>query len=420
MEHISTSALLAFLFFLVVCSAFFSGSEIGMMSINRYRLRHLVRQKNRAAMRVQRLLERPDRLLGVILIGNTFANILASAVATIVAVQLFGDIGVAISTIGLTLIILIFAEMAPKTLAAIYPQNVANVTSVLLVVLLYILSPFVWFTSTISNGLLRLLRVNVKHQKSEHLSSDELRTVVHEAGSLIPNEHKEMLVGILDLSQVSIDDIMVPRNEIVGLNLSDSLDEILEDLENSQHTRMPIYEDSIDNVKGMVHLRHVLNYIMEDELTKEALLDLKEDVYFVPEGTALSQQLINFKNAKCRSALVVDEYGDILGLVTMEDILEEVVGEFTTDMAAVGKDVHPQEDGSYLVDGSAMVRELNRTMGWQLPVDGPKTLSGLIIETLEDIPNPGTSIKVAGYPIEVIQVKDNKIKTAQIFLPKNH
>lgn len=417
MQHISLSALFSLLVFLIVLSAFFSGSEIGMMSLNRYRLRHLAKQKNRSAQRVSQLLIRPDRLLGVILIGNTFANIFAASLATLISVRLFGDIGVAIGTIVLTLIILIFAEVAPKTVAALYPQRVAFLASWPLRILLFLLSPLVWLTNTVANGLLRLLQIKIDVEKNDHLSQEELRTVVYEAGNLIPSDHKEMLVRILDLGAVTVDDIMVPRSEIVGIDLDEDWEDILEDLENSQHTRLPVYVDSIDKVVGIVHLRSVLNLIADERLNKEALRTISEDAYFVPEGTPLNTQLMNFKAAKCRSGLVVDEYGDIQGLVTMEDILEEIVGQFTTDMATLSRDVHPQEDGSYVVDGGAMLRDLNRSMGWQFPCEGPKTLSGLIIEYLEYIPSPGTGLKIADHPIEIIQVKDNKIKTIKV-LPK--
>lgn len=415
MEHISVLYISLFLMFLIVLSGFFSSSEIGMMSINRYRLRHLVKKKNRAAVRVQSLLSRPDRLLGVILIGNTFANIVSSAVMTILCVRVFGEIGVLIGTIVLTLVILIFAEVAPKTVAAIYPQKVAFLVSMPLQVLLYVLSPLVWLASAVSNSLLRMIGIKVNMQKQDHLSHEELRTVVHEAGSLIPSDHKDMLVSILDLGGVTVNDIMIPRNEIIGIDLNEEWDEVFLDLQNSQHTRLPIYHDSIDNVKGIVHMRSVSNLMATDRLSKETLESAAEEAYFVPESTTLSNQLVNFKTAKCRSALVVDEYGELIGLVTLEDILEEIVGEFTTDIATLSKDIHPQEDGSYMIDGGCLIRELNRDLGWGLPTDGPKTLSGVIIEHLEAIPSSGVSVKIAGHPIEIIQVKDNKIKTVKIF-----
>jgi len=385
------------------------------MSLNRYRLRHLAEKDHRTAVCVQRLLERPDRLLGVILIGNTFANIFASAIATVIAVRMFGDIGIAIGTLLLTFIILIFAEMAPKTLAALYPQRVAFFAAWPLFILLKVISPLVVLIGAVANGILRLFGIKLTKRRTENLTGEELRVVVREAGSLIPVEHKDMLMSILDLEKVTVDDIMVPRNEIHGIDLEEPWEDILEDLKNSQHTRLPIFKDSIDNVVGMLHMRSVMNLLAEEKLAPESLEYIREDCYFVPESTPLHTQLLNFKKAKCRTGLVVDEYGDIQGLVTLEDILEEIVGEFTTDMAALSKDVYPQKDGSFVVDGSAMIRELNRTFKWDLPAEGPKTLSGLIIEYLEYIPPVGTSLKILDYPIEIIQVKDNKIKTAKIF-----
>lgn len=420
MDHIPVFYITLFLLFLILLSGFFSSSEIGMMSLNRYRLRHLVKKKNRAAQRVQALLSRPDRLLGVILIGNTFANIVASAVMTILCVRLFGEIGVLIGTIILTLAILIFSEVAPKTVAAIYPQRVAFLVSMPLQILLYALSPLVWLTSAVSNALLRLVGINVDMQKVDHLSHEELRTVVHEAGSLIPSDHKDMLVSILDLGGVTVNDIMIPRNEIVGIDLNEDWDDVFLDLQNSQHTRLPIFHDSIDNISGIVHMRAISNLLATDRLNKETIKAAAEEPYFVPESTALSNQLVNFKTAKCRSAVVVDEYGELIGLVTLEDILEEIVGEFTTDVATLSKDIHPQEDGSFMIDGSSLIRELNRDLAWSLPTEGPKTLSGLIVEHLESIPNAGVSVKIAGHPIEIIQVKDNKIKTVKVFPASNY
>lgn len=414
MDFLSWPVLVIALLALIMISGFFSGSEIGMMALNRYRLRHLVKKQNKRAIRVNRLIQHPDKLLGVILIGNTFANILASALATILAVKLFGDIGVAIATILLTLIILIFAEMAPKTLSALYPERIAFVVAWPLSILQYLMSPLVWLTNFAAKQFLRLCGVNLKKMDSEHLSGDELRTVVLESGNLIPERHKQMLLGILDLEKVTIDDIMVPRNEIVGIDLNESLSEIIKQINHSQHTRLPLYTENINDVHGMIHLRSTLRLLESDDLTKEALLDLAEAIYFIPEAIPLYQQLIYFQKAKCRSALVVDEYGDVQGLVTLEDILEEVVGEFTTDMASVSKDIMQQTDGSVVVDGSTTIRELNRAMKWKLPSKGPKTLNGIIVEYLEFIPPAGTCLKINNYVIEILQVKDNAIKTVRI------
>lgn len=414
MEHLSVTNLSIILVFLIFLSGFFSGSETGMMSLNRYRLRHLARKKHRSAKKVSQLLERPDRLLGVILIGNTFANIFASAIATIIAVRLVGEGGIALAMVILTFIVLIFSEVAPKTVAAVHPQAVSFIVVWPLSFLLKILYPFVWFVNTIVNGLLLIFRVKVGKAKLEHLTGEELRTVVHEAGSKLPSKHKEMLLGILDLEKVTVDHIMIPRNEVVGIDLEDEWSDVVDMIQSSRHTRLPVCRESLDDVVGFIHLRSVLSLLADEELNKETLENATEDAYFVPEGTPLTTQLLNFQQEKQRSALVVDEYGDIQGLITLEDILEEIVGEFTTDLETTAQDIYPQPDGSFLIDGTATIRDINKALEWKLPEEGPKTLSGLITEYLEYIPNPGTCMLIAGYPIEVIHIKDNMVKTAKV------
>ena len=384
------------------------------MSLNQFKLRHLVRKKDRRAMRAAQLLEAPERFLGVVLIGNNFANIVAASIATLIGQRLGGDAGVAIATGLLTLVVLIFAEMAPKTVAAIYPQPIALGCSFLLKWLLVILSPLVWFLNLIVKGFLMLFGLNMQSSDKHHLSAEELRTVVYETGSLIPRQHKKMLLSILDLEKVTVDDIMVKRSDIVGIDLSLPWNEILEQLETAQHTRLPVYEGSMDNVIGIIHIRGLMKLLLEENLDREMLESQVEACYFVPEETGLHQQLLNFQQVKKRTALVVDEYGDIQGLVTLEDILEEIVGEFTTDKAALIKDIYPQKDGSWLVDGGAAVRDLNRTMGWKLPMVGPRTLSGLITEYLGFIPPPQSCLKIQSYRMEVIQVKDNMVKTVKV------
>ncbi|MCW5589875.1 MAG: HlyC/CorC family transporter [Legionellales bacterium] len=407
------------LIFLIILSAFFSCSETGMMSVNRYRLRHLARvKKHKAAQRVRLLLERPDRLLGVILIGNTFANILASAIATIIASHLFGDLGIAIATFFLTLAVLVFSEVAPKTLAALYPEKIAFIVSLPLSILLKVFYPVVWFINFMANNLLKCFGVSIKKDLTDPLSKEELRTVVYEASSKISLKHQSMLLGILDLDKATVEDIMVPHNEIVGIDLELTWDEILDTLLFSQHTRLPIYRNDINNIEGMIHARKLLSLMSHHKLTKETLIENKSDVYFIPENTPLTTQLVNFQREQRRTGLVVDEYGDVLGLVTIEDILEEIVGEFTSDFARTLKEVYQEEDGSYLVDGSISVRKLNRLMNWKLPIKGPKTLSGLIIEYLEFIPRSSMCLKLRNYPIEVVQVKENTIKTARIKISK--
>ncbi len=407
--------LLIVLVFMIVLSGFFSSSETGMMSLNRYRLKHLAKMhKHRAARRTKKLLERPDRLLGIILIGNTFANVCASSVTTILALHLFGDLGAAIATFVLTMIILIFSEMAPKTFAALHPEGVAFTFSLPLRILLILLYPLVWFANLVANGLLFLFGVRIKDIISDPLSREELRVAVFESGGKISTKHQNMLISILDLESVSVEDIMVSRSDIIGIDLDDDWDAILDQLLTCQHTRLLVYRNDIDNVLGMLHSRQMLSLMSHNKLNKESIEEVMESIYFMPESTPLSTQLINFQRENRRIGLVVDEYGDIQGLVTLEDILEEIVGEFTTDFSNYSKEIHPQQDGTFMVDGSIHVRKLNRMMKWHLSAVGPKTLSGLVIEKLEMIPRAGTCLKINNYAIEVVQVKDNMIRTLRI------
>jgi Mg2+/Co2+ transporter CorB len=385
-----------------------------MMAINRYRLRHLAAKKHKGALRVSQLLARPDRLIGVILLGNNFVNILASSIATVIAVKWMGEAGIAVAAALLTVVILIFSEVTPKTIAALHPEKVAFPASLLITPLLKILYPLVWALNYMGNTLLKLFGIAEQDKDQHHLSSEELRTVVHEAGGIIPKRHQQMLLGILDLEKVSVEDIMVPRNEIVGIDLDAPLDVISQQLATTQHTRLPLYSDNIDNAIGIIHVRKVVTLFKHDELNKKALEKMANELYFVPEGTPLHTQLLNFQRHKRRTGLVVNEYGDIQGLVTLEDILEEIVGEFTTNPDALNLDIHPQEDGSYLVDGSITVRELNRFMHWHLPTEGPKTLNGLILDYLEIIPDADTSLLLDGHPIEIIQIAHKAVKTVRI------
>lgn len=415
MSQFDIIMLVIVLVLLILMSAFFSSSETGMMSVNRYRIRHLARTGDKTALRISRLLERPDRLLGVILTGNTFANILASSVATVIAVHFWGDIGVLLATIALTFVVLIFGEVAPKTLAALYSQAVSSVVSLPLVWLLKVLYPVVWLVNTIANGLLSLFNVNVERAHVDRLSADELRSVVIESSGRISPQHQEMLLRILETEKVTVDDIMIPRNEIEGIDLADSIEDIIEALTQSEHPKLPLYQDDIDNVIGIVHVREALKLLGQNQLSKETLKSVAREAYFVPEGTPLHVQLLHFRTEQRRSALVVDEYGDIQGLLTLEDVLEEIVGEFRTDAPSVSKDVDAQPDGSFIIDGTVNIRELNRLMGWHLPVDGPKTLSGLVIEYLEVIPQEHTCLRLAGYPLEVLKAQNNLVKSVCIY-----
>lgn len=414
LSDVPLGVLVGALIVLILFSAFFSGSETGMMALNRYRLRHLAKGEHKGARRVSELLERPDRLIGLILFGNNFINIVASMLAAIIAWRILGEPGLALAPFVLTVVILVFAEVAPKTLAALHPERIAFPAAIILKPLLRFFYPVVAAINWLANGVLRLFRVFPTDVDDHQLSTEELRTVVNEAGALISRKYQSMLVSILDLEKVTVDDIMVPRNEISGIDIDDEMDNIVDIVVHSQHTKLPLFRGDIDEVLGMLHLRKTLEPLEHGELTKEWLLENATEPYFVPAGTPLNTQLRNFQRQRQRIGLVVDEYGDVDGLVTLEDLLEEIVGEFTTDPADQSPDVHPQDDGTYLIDGAANIRELNRSMRWELPTDGPKTLNGLVLEYLESIPEPGTSLLIAGYPVEIVQTSSNAVKTARI------
>ena len=414
MNHLSDSTLFITLGLLILLSAFFSSSETGLMSLNRYRLKYLAEKGSRGAKLAKCLLERPDRLLGLILLGNNFVNILASAIATILALRHFGEAGIAIATGLLTFVILIFAEVAPKTLAALHPERIAFPAAYIYTPLLKAIYPLVYIVNFIANSLLRVIGVNPEKTTSEGVSVEELRSVVMEANQLVPQKHQDMLLGLLNLEHASVDDIMVPRNEITGLDLNENWDDIVDDLTTCQRTRLPVYRDDINNLIGIIHMRRVINLLSRNELTKENLESQIRDAYFIPEGTSLYQQLINFQKNKRRTALAVDEYGDIQGLVTLEDILEEVVGEFTTDSPVNQNNIIESADGSFLIAANTHIREINRSLNISLPTNGPKTLNGLILEHLESIPATGTSLLIANHPIEVIKTQNNAVQMARL------
>jgi Mg2+/Co2+ transporter CorB len=415
----STGALLISIALLVVVSAYFSGSETAMMALNRYRLKHLSNKGHSAATKASKLLERPDRLLGVILIGNNLANFTAASLATVLAINILGDDGIAAAPIICTIVFLIFAEVAPKTVAALYPEKVALPSSYILQLLLWISYPFVWLVNSMANGFLKLFGVSGEEADKDYLSVDELRTVVYE-GSKIAGHHQDMMLGVLDLGNVTVDDIMVPRTEIIGIDIEDDMDEIISQLRSVQHTRLPVFKEDVDRVLGILHVRNAARFLIDGELSKAALVQESTEPYFVPESTPLQKQLINFQKEKERIALVVDEYGDIQGIVTIEDILEEIVGDFTSDVSAAGIDIHPQEDGGYVIDGSTHIRLINRSLSWDLPVDGPKTLNGLITEHLEAIPEANVCLAMGDYRLEIIQIHENMIRTAKIFKVSVH
>lgn len=414
MEDASIGFLLGVLAFLILCSAFFSSSETGMMSLNRYRLKHLVKQKHRSARQASKLLERPDRLIGVILIGNNFVNILATSIATVVAVRLWGDAGIAIATAALTIVILICAEVTPKTVAALYPEKIAFPASYLLLPLQKILYPLVWIVNGITNGILKLFGISVDGSNEDHLSTEELRTLVNEAGALLPKRKQSMLLGVLELNDVTVEDIMIPKNEIQGIDLEMDLDQILDVLSRTAHTRLPVYNGDINKVVGILHMRNLAQLIQQGSVSKAAILQVIHEPYFIPESTPLQTQLLNFQKESRRIGLVVDEYGDVLGIATLEDLLEEIVGGLSSDYKEENTDIHPQEDGSYFIEASATIREINKGLDWSLPTDGPKTLNGLIMETLESIPDANVCLTVEHYRIETLQITDNLIKTARL------
>jgi Mg2+/Co2+ transporter CorB len=406
--------LLGLVVVLLVFSAFFSATETALMSLNRYRLRHQARAGNRAARVAERLLQRPDRLIGVILLGNTGTNIAAAALVTFVALRIGGERAIFASTLALTVIVLIFAEVAPKTLAALNPPRYALPSAPIYYVLLKIVYPIVWVLNLFTNGLLRLLGVDPDKISSHSLSADELRTIVAEAGVMVPRRHQRMLLSILDLDAIRVDDVMVPRHEVIGLDLDRAWPDNLGIIQTSQHDRLPVYRGDIDNIVGVTRVRDLLPELVRGELTQAILLERIREPYFVPEGTPLNKALLNFQQHRRRSAFVVDEYGDVQGLITTQDILREIVGELTS---AVDIGVTKESDRSYVVDASANVRQLNRVMNWNLPTDGPKTLNGLIVEQLETIPETGTGVTVADYPIEILDASEHGIKTVRVFPP---
>ena len=414
MDDPSTGSLIGAFTCLILLSAYFSGSETAMMRLNRYRLKHMANEGHRGARKANRLLKRPDRLLSLILIGNNLVNFSAASIATILVIELLGESHVALAPVICTVIFLIFAEVAPKTIAEAYPERVA-LTSV------YILQPLMslgWIlvevVNGLSSGLLRLFGIGQEELDNDDLTHEELRTIVNE-GSKIEDQPQNMMLGILDLNKVTVNDIMVPKAEIEGIDIDDDIEDIVNQVRTTQHTRIPVFREDIDKeVLGVLHLRNAARFLSAKKPTVPAILQETDEPYFVPENTPLHTQLVNFKQNKERIGMVVDEYGDIQGIVTMEDILEEIVGEFTTDMAETNVSIYPDQDGSYLIEGGAQIRMINRMLGWKLPVDGPKTLSGLIIEHLQMIPDSNCSISLDDYRVEIVKIQENMIKTARL------
>ena len=384
------------------------------MALNKYRLRHLANDGHRGAKQAQKLLEKPDRLIGLILLGNNVVNILIAQLAAYIGYRWHGELGIFIATTILIFAILIFAELAPKTFAAVHNEKVAFPAAIIYTPLLVITYPFVWFVNLIANSLLKLFGVEVKENSLTSLTHEELRTVVNDEGTTISTEHQQMLIGVLDLEKITAEDIMIPKNEIIGIDLEDDWDDIVTQLKNISYTRIPVYRNNIDNVVGFLHLRKFILKILDKDLEREDLEKVLREPYFIPEGTNLKKLLLEFQGNKRRLSLVVDEFGDIQGMVTLEDLLEEIVGEFTNDPATYDVEIHPQQDGTYLVDGSSHVRDINKALTWQLHDDGPKTINGLILEHFQSIPDPGTSVLIDGYPIEVVQIQNNAVRTVRM------
>lgn len=411
----SLSMLFGILVLMLILSAFFSGSETSLMTINRYRLRHLVKLRHAGAIKTQKLLKRPDRLLGLILLCNNFVNNFASSIATVIAIKLYADEEsiVAIAAAILTIVMLIFSEVTPKTIAAMKPELLAFPAAWIYTPLLKILYPIVWIVNLLVSLLLRLVGVDVNKNRHDSLNKEELKSIITEAESLMPVRYQKMLLGILELESATVEDIMTPRNEIVGINLEDSIEDIITQIKSSPHTQLAVYKKSIDRVVGFLHLRKVLLLVNQDDFDKQAIINLLTKPSFIPESTPVHAQMLRFKSEKIRIGLAVDEYGDVQGLVTLDDLLQEIVGELITDDVTARK----QSDGSYLVDATITVRELNRVMQWTLPTEGPKTLNGLILEFMETIPESGTSIKLHGHPLEIIKRDDHSVKLVK-FVPR--
>ncbi len=418
MNEISTGELIAVLVVLLVVSAFFSIAETSMMAINRYRLKHLVRVGHRGARLAAALLARPDRLLGVVLLGNNLVNAAAAALVTYITFRVFGEseFTLSLATLAVTFFILVFAEITPKVIGASHPERIAYPAAYVLTPLLKLAYPVVWFVNLFSVALLRLLRFNSSQAgASPKLTLEELRTLVLEGGNFLPQKHQNMLLNLVDLESVTVDDIMVPRTQIDAIDLRSPPAELRRQIATSNHTRIPVYDGSIESISGVLHVRKVLNLGEEEALGAERLRTVMREAYFIPQGTPLLTQLQNFQERQERLGLVVDEYGELVGLVTLEDILEEIIGEFTTQSPlAFTASLRRQKDGAVIAEGGALLRDLNRKLGTRFPLGGPKTLNGLILEHFEDIPEPGMSMKLAGQAIEILQVQDRVVKSVRL------
>jgi Mg2+/Co2+ transporter CorB len=418
-DNAPTIVLIIILLALLIVIAFSSGTEVAMLSVNRYRIRHRASLGERRALLLEKLMAQPDRWLGANLVVLALASVAASTVATLLAQRTNERLALPIMMIVLTIVVIVFCELAPKIFAAVYSETVALGSAYIYMVLLWITSPVIWFTNHMARGLLRAVGVTRRTHITQALSTDELRTVVAEASALVPQRHRQMLLSILDLERVSVNDIMIPRQEISAIDIAMNWEDVLERLRQTPHSRLPVYNGSLSELIGVLHMKRVAQELARGTLSRERLRELaaSREPYFVPEGTSLTQQLAQFQRTRRRLAFVVDEYGDIAGLVTLEDILEEIVGEFTSDPAAIThKDVSRDGAGNWLVNASATIRALNRTLGWQLPALGPRTLNGLLLEKLETIPTPGTALRIGDYEFEILQIADNAIRTVRVRL----
>lgn len=413
MNELPLNILFGILAALILMSAFFSSAETGMMSLNRYRLKHLRKQHHPGAIRASKLLDRPDQLISLILIGNNLVNFITASLFTVVAIRLWGDAGVAIAPVVLTLVVLIFAEITPKTIAALHPERIAFPASRMLTLLLRLLFPVVWFINAITNNMLKMIGIDPSNSNNEALSSDELRTIVGEAGPHIPKRHQGMLINILDLEEVTVEDIMIPRNEVIGINLLDDDETILSTLRETEFTRLPVYHEDINNIAGVLHQRNVSRIIDNEGLNRERLRSEIAEPYFVPESTPLHTQLVNFQQEKQRLGIAVDEYGVVQGLVTLEDLLEEIVGEFTSNIADNIDDIRSKPGGIHIINGTTNIRDINKSLHWELSTEGPKTLNGLILERLEFFPDAPACIVMENYRFEIIDIKDNIIQNVK-------
>ncbi|MDO8892441.1 MAG: HlyC/CorC family transporter [Sulfurimicrobium sp.] len=421
MDDTPTSVLLGALVALLILSGFFSISETSMMALNRYRLKHLAQSGHRGAKLTTQLLARTDKLLGVILLGNNLVNAACATLVTIITVRLVGEgeLALSIGTLAVTFAILVFSEITPKIMGAAYPERIALPLSFILTPLLKLFYPVIWFVNLFVQALLWILRLKPGTANSSSLSLEELRTMVLEAGHYIPKKHQSILINLFELENITVDDVMTPRNQIEAIDIDAPAEDIRSQLSTSHHTRILVYQGQLDNIIGLVHVRKVLHQTQTGELDADALRDILREPYFIPAGTALFTQLQHFQENQRRLGMVVDEYGELLGLVSLEDILEEIVGEFTTHAPAQGSSYRHQDDGSWLVDGSSQLRDLNRKLGLQFPLDGPKTLNGLILEHLEDIPEAGISLKISGVTLEIMQTQDRSVKGVRIFPAAN-